>query len=203
MDEDRQKYLTMSDNDTLRDLQQRAVTLKGSSIKKTSDTKKLQKEIFITCFEKIGNLQISCDTAMICRKTYHNWLNQDEEFAERIEIAKEIFNDYLRSELHKRAVKGVFIPKLYKGKLVVVPAESLPFDISNTLPKTSEGDIVIGEHQASDKLFELLLKSRLPEFKIMGDDNTPPPNININMVNPTDPRSTIINHEADGNTEEE
>lgn len=194
----REKYSKMTRDQVISDLQVRASTLSGKNVQNNVQNIKLQKDIFISYFERIGNVQISCDAVLIKRRTYNNWLKEDPEFAERIDNAKEIFNDYLRHELVNRSIKGTFVPKLHRGDLITVPAEGLPADITDNLPKTDDGQVIIGDYNKSERLFELLLKSRLPEFKDVdfGKDNKIP-DIKIEIVNPNENvrDDNIIEHE--------
>ena len=67
--------------------------------KKDFDTDKA-KEIFIHTFERCGcNINISCKAADITRRCFYYWLDDDKDFAEKVEDAKQGLIDFAESKL--------------------------------------------------------------------------------------------------------
>ena len=58
------------------------------------------KEKFLEVFaNNLGNVQDSCKAAGIARKTYYNWKNNDDEFAQAVEEIQEGLIDMAESKL--------------------------------------------------------------------------------------------------------
>lgn len=57
-------------------------------------------------FKNLYNISEACDLAQIGRRTYYNYLENDEEFANRIELAKSYPSKIAKSTLIKLANQG-------------------------------------------------------------------------------------------------
>lgn len=79
--------------------------------------------------------------AGVSQTTVRKWLKKDPKFAARVQRARDVADDRIRQELHRRAVIGVKEGVWFKGRLV--------------------------GHQKkySDRLLQLLAASRFPEFR--------------------------------------
>lgn len=65
------------------------------------------KEKFLDAFAaKLGNVKEACEAAGIARKTFYNWKNNDEEFAEEIESIEEGLIDLAETKLLENIQKG-------------------------------------------------------------------------------------------------
>lgn len=65
------------------------------------------KEKFLDAFAaKLGNVKQACEAAKIARKTFYNWKNNDEEFAEEIESIEEGLIDLAETKLLENIQKG-------------------------------------------------------------------------------------------------
>jgi len=65
------------------------------------------KEKFLDAFAaKLGNVKEACEAAGIARKTYYNWKNTDEDFADEIDSIQEGLIDLAESKLLENIKKG-------------------------------------------------------------------------------------------------
>lgn len=56
--------------------------------------------------KKVGNISSLCREAEISRKTYYEWLENDEAFREKIFEAKESLKDFLESKFFENVAAG-------------------------------------------------------------------------------------------------
>lgn len=65
------------------------------------------KELFIIAYrESLGVIKHACDKANICRQTYYNWLEADEEFRQAVEDVNEESVDFAENALKKKIREG-------------------------------------------------------------------------------------------------
>jgi hypothetical protein len=111
----------------------------------TDVTTALKQAAFLDALAEYGTITKAAEVAGIDRKTHYNWLGPkeqpNEEYATRYAEASEQFADHLRLEARRRAVEGVTQLVYHSG-------------------------VVVGSRREySDRLLELLLKAKCPEFK--------------------------------------
>lgn len=64
------------------------------------------KEKFLEVFAaKLGNVSNACEAASVSRKTFYNWKNDDEEFAQNVNEIEEGLIDFAESKLFEN-IKG-------------------------------------------------------------------------------------------------
>ena len=68
------------------------------------------KRAFLAAFRETGNVCLACQAAGVGRSSHYRWLEQDPEYREAFDQAKEDATDVLEAEAHRRAVEGVEEP---------------------------------------------------------------------------------------------
>lgn len=75
--------------------------------KKEQDRTVRAKKIFLTMYEStMCNISQSCKKAEISRRTYHNWINADEDFKTAVEDLLESRLDFAETQLAINIKKG-------------------------------------------------------------------------------------------------
>lgn len=65
------------------------------------------KKAILEALEKhLGIVTTACRTVGIGRTTFYGWLNEDKEFAEKVEDVQNIALDFAESQLHKQIGDG-------------------------------------------------------------------------------------------------
>ena len=73
---------------------------------RTSQTQK-NKAIFLEALEKsLGNITLASQMTGISRRTFYNWLRDDEEFKQAVDDITEIQIDFVESKLLERIKQG-------------------------------------------------------------------------------------------------
>ncbi len=68
-------------------------------------------------FRQTCNVRRACEIAKVGRSSHYRWLEEDPEYREAFELAKEQAGDLLESEAIRRAFEGVVEPTgWYKGE---------------------------------------------------------------------------------------
>ena len=76
-----------------------------------------KKRAFLAAFRESGNVRLACETAGVGRSSTYRWLDEDAEYREAFDLAKEDAADTLEAEAYRRAVRGVKKPVgWYKGE---------------------------------------------------------------------------------------
>lgn len=114
----------------------------------TAEEKHIAKEKFFDALGKTANVRVACLAAKVDSSTVYRWAEHDPEFSLRFQQANKEANWLLFGEAWHRALKGEEEYVVSAGKIVLDP-DGKPL-------KT---------HKKSDRLLELLLKARLPEFR--------------------------------------
>jgi hypothetical protein len=73
---------------------------------------------FLDQFGATGLVGKSAEAVGIGRRTVYNWLDNDPEFHQQFEYAREQFVEMLEAEAKRRACDGVDKPIFYQGQLV-------------------------------------------------------------------------------------
>jgi len=77
------------------------------SNKNTQITQFIKKEKFVETYSLLfGHISDTCRTVGIARKTYYNWIDNDEDFRSKILEAEYELNDDIREVLVKKAGEG-------------------------------------------------------------------------------------------------
>ena len=69
-----------------------------------------QQRAFLAAFRETGNVRLACDVAKAGRSSHYRWLQEDSEYREAFDLAKEDAADILEAEAYRRAVHGVEKP---------------------------------------------------------------------------------------------
>jgi hypothetical protein len=77
---------------------------------------KRQRDFVKIFIAKDQHISDSCAAAGITRRTYYNWLNDDPEFFQAIEEAKESFKDFVEKQIIKHIKKGDKTMLIYYSK---------------------------------------------------------------------------------------
>ena len=113
---------------------------KGQNIRrKFDDRAKLR---FLESLAMTGRIELSAEVVGISSKTVRQYRAEEEDFAEAMQLAKEMFCDKLHEEAMRRAVEGVERQRFSR-----------------------DGDIISTEITYSDRLMELFLKRYMPQFR--------------------------------------
>ena len=112
----------------------------NNSTSKKDDERQAIQAIFLATFERSANITESCKVAGIDRSTFYDWLEKYETFSLLYNQAKEIANDAVRAEIHRRGIEGYTEQVVIGGKVQTV-------------------------HKYSDTLLIFLAKARMPEFR--------------------------------------
>ena len=75
------------------------------------------KMVFCRAYAQRGIIREGTTAAGISRKTYQRWRREDEAFNEACNEAKQMAQDLLEGEAHRRAVDGFDRPVIYKGEV--------------------------------------------------------------------------------------
>lgn len=77
-----------------------------------------KKRAFLAAYAECGTITHAAEAAGIDRRSHYNWLNDDPEYAEAFEQAKQMSIEALEKEARRRAIEGVQEPVYQGGKLV-------------------------------------------------------------------------------------
>jgi hypothetical protein len=106
--------------------------------KEETRTKEQMQEEVLAAFEELANVTKACKKAKVPRRTFYNWL-KEEEFNKQFEEALEICIGVLEDEATRRAIEGTLKPVYHQGVKI--------------------GSI----REYSDTLLIVLLKARAPQ----------------------------------------
>ncbi len=114
----------------------------------TAEERKVAQDAFIKALENTANVRAACMAAKVSHSTVYQWSEHDEAFGIRFREANKDANWLLFGEAWPRAMKGEEEYVVSAGKLVYGP-DGKPLTV----------------RRKSDRLLELMLKARLPEFR--------------------------------------
>src|SRR5439155_22091506 len=114
----------------------------------TAEERKAAQDLFIKAMENTANVRAACMQAGISHTMIYQWAEHDLEFSVRFKEANTQANWLLFGEAWRRAMTGEEEYVISMGKIVYKP-DGTPLIV----------------RKKSDKLLELLLKARLPEFR--------------------------------------
>lgn len=114
----------------------------------TKEERKAAQDAFIKAMENTANVRAACMQAGISHATVYQWQEHDTEFGIRFREANQMANWLLFGEAWRRAMSGEERYVTSQGKVVYGP---------DGKPLTYR--------EKSDRLLELMLKARLPEFR--------------------------------------
>lgn len=114
----------------------------------TAEERKQVQRKFLDAFGRTANITAACMQAGISRQTVYVWQEHYTEFGLEFQEANKRANDVLFGEAWRRATQGDESYVVSAGKLVYGP----------------DGKPLM-ERKRSDRLLELLLKARMPEFR--------------------------------------
>lgn len=112
-----------------------------------------------------GTLAAAARAAGVSRSTIVNWRDSDEAFAEALYEAEEISIDDAVQELRMRAVEGDEQIIYFKGE----PIPKRDEDTGEPLLDEDFNPIYHTRRVKSDRLLEVFLKSKRPEFREKAD----------------------------------
>ena len=128
----------------------------------TKEERKIAQDAFIKAMENTANVRAACMQAGIHHATVYQWQEHDVEFGIRFREANQMANWLLFGEAWRRAMNGEERYVTSQGK-VVYGSDGKPLTY----------------REKSDRLLELMLKARLPEFR---DKSTLNVNTNTSSV---------------------
>lgn len=114
----------------------------------TAEEKRIAKDTFLKTLSNTANVRAACMAAGIDSSTVYRWQEHDDEFSLLFKQENQNANWLLFGEAWRRAVHGEERYYVSQGKVVYGP---------DGKPATYR--------EKSDRLLELLLKARLPEFR--------------------------------------
>ena len=114
----------------------------------TAQERKTAQDAFINAMANTANVRAACIAAGISHAIVYQWQEHDTEFGIRFREANQQANWLLFGEAWQRAFKGQERFVVSQGKLVMAP---------DGKPQTY--------YEKSDRILELMLKARLPEFR--------------------------------------
>lgn len=80
-------------------------------------TKKQQQDAALLAFTECANITLSCKKAKVPRRTFYNWLEEDD-FKSKFEKCVKMAVGVLEDEARRRAIAGVDKPIYYQGRRV-------------------------------------------------------------------------------------
>jgi hypothetical protein len=96
-----------------------------------------------------GNLTKAAELAGISRLTHYDWLEREPGYGTAFEAAETRFADQIREFVRQRALVGVPEPIIWQGEIM----------------RDKDTQEIITVLKRSDRILELLAKSRCPEFR--------------------------------------
>lgn len=114
----------------------------------TAEEKRTAQETFLRALSNTANVRAACLQAGIDHSTVYRWQEHEEDFGLRFRQANQEANWLIFGEAWRRAMQGEERYVVAQGKLVTGP---------DGKPLTYR--------EKSDRLLELMLKARLPEFR--------------------------------------
>lgn len=114
----------------------------------TSEEKTVAKASFLKALANTANVRAACMQAGVDHATVYRWQEHDAEFSFKFQQANRDASWLLFGEAWQRAMKGEEEYVVSAGKLVYGP----------------DGE-PLKTRKKSDRMLELLLKARLPEFR--------------------------------------
>jgi hypothetical protein len=117
-----------------------------------SELREKKKKRFLAIMAKENNKSTACKGAGMARDTENRWEHEGYISQDELTKAYEKYRDYLQSEAHRRAFDGENTTLYQNGKMV----------------RDETGKPVIVKRK-DDKLFLLLLKKHVPDFREVGD----------------------------------
>jgi hypothetical protein len=124
----------------------------------TASERKAKQAQFIETLGRTANVTAACLQVGISRSIVYIWQEMSDEFAYEFAEANKRANDVLFGEAWRRAMQGEEEPVLSGGRPVMVTRE-----VNGRMV-----EVPLTIRKKSDRLLELLLKARLPEFRNTG-----------------------------------
>ena len=126
------------------------------------------KESFLAALADDGIVRYAAERVGIHRSTAYAWRNSDSNFKERFDLAVEDSSDLLERALWNRAIYGVAKPLVSGGHVVyreeVYRDKNGEIVLNNGKPVMIPVEPII-IYEYSDRLGEVLLKGRRPEYR--------------------------------------
>ena len=76
-----------------------------------------KQEAFLEAYAVHGTITGAAQAIGATRRIHYNWLNEDPEYPEKFEAARESYKETLKNEIHRRAIHGQDKPVIYKGQI--------------------------------------------------------------------------------------
>ncbi len=126
------------------------------------------KELFLAALAEDGIVRYAAERAGIHRSTAYEWRTKDPNFKKRFDLAFEDSSDLLERALWNRAIYGVAKPLVSGGHVVyreeVYRDKNGEIVLHNGKPVMIPVEPII-VYEFSDRLGEVLLKGRRPEYR--------------------------------------
>jgi hypothetical protein len=161
----------------------------GQRLHSEEDRVHLQQQ-FLETFAKTSNILAACREIGIDRRLVYYWKEHDQEFMILFNQANQDATDRLYAEAWRRAVHGDDELVVSMGKIVYEEIPVLDNEGNQKYRDDGKPLMRLGKpltnRKRSDRLLELLLKARLPEFR----DKQTDVNVNVNI---DQARETLMN----------
>ncbi len=123
---------------------------------------------FLKAYALLGEVAAAARAAGMDRSRHYQIVKKNTAYQAAFEDATEQYTDSLKKEVHRRAIEGYLRPRIYNGKLVMVP----DFDRETgeiLLDENGESTMrVYLERVYSDKLLLAMLRANCPEYSEVG-----------------------------------
>ena len=128
-----------------------------------------RQQTFLNEYAKTGRMMHSSAVAGVSDQAVRNMVKRNEAFALAFDNAKEVFKELLEIEVYTRAVVGWEEPVVQKGEVVFYPCTACRRKkeltaVCAACDQTGNGPMVMTRRK-SDRIFELLLKRQIPEYR--------------------------------------
>lgn len=80
--------------------------------------KKNKQQMFLAAYANKGTILSACNISGVSRYSAYQWINEDQDFQQAYELAREAFIDRLEDEVTRRGMDGIPKPVYYRGELV-------------------------------------------------------------------------------------
>jgi hypothetical protein len=128
-------------------------------------TRDARKDKFVEAYAaNAAGIAPACQVAGISRSTYKRWRNEDPDFDQKLEEAKEAAVDEAEAEVRRRGVEGVQEPVIHKGAWMY--------------QTDSRGELVLDGNfepirltvnKKSDRMLELYVRANRAEYRDRGE----------------------------------
>lgn len=130
----------------------------------TEQIRDARKRSFVQALSMTGVLSSACSAAGVSRSTYRRWRDDDGDFSDAVEEAFAAAADAIELETRRRAMDGHEEPVVHMGH------QTYRLNADGTLMLDDDFEpIPFVVHRKSDRLLEIMLKAKKPQFRDKAD----------------------------------